>query len=76
MCVAVLPRIARIWKFGVVLEGSLVFVISCSEESACLSYVRFTAVRARESVDTRACVKGSRGCGFGVRWRNKLLLVL
>jgi hypothetical protein len=55
MCVAVLPCVVRIGSMGVMLEGSLVFVISGSEVVSCLSYVRFTAVRARESVDTRAC---------------------
>ena len=39
--------VLRIFRsMGVVLEGSLVFVISGSEVSTCLSYARFTAVRA------------------------------
>jgi hypothetical protein len=38
----------------VVLEGSLVFIVSGSEVVACLSDVRLAAVWARESVDSRA----------------------
>jgi hypothetical protein len=39
----------------VVLEGSLVFVISGFEVATYLSDVCLTAVWARESVDCRAC---------------------
>jgi len=38
----------------VVLEGSLVFVVSGFEVAACLSDVRLAAVWARESVDSQA----------------------
>jgi len=55
MCVAVLPHVVHILKFGVVLEGSLVFVISGSEDAVCLSDVCLSAVWPRESVDSRAC---------------------